>query len=416
MLEPIKHDLKLTDQQVAFIFGLAGLSSRWPSPACLISPLADNYSRTLIIGIGLLILGCLQYRQRGWSRRPAQLLVVRLIGGVGGAGNGPATFSMLGGPVSAAQAAQGHGHHEHRFHGRGRPVVPGRRLSAAFTRDAGVHAAAFSATMRSWQVVFLIMAVPDLLLGVLILFTVHEAKRRGRVATTTPAQSDGRLLPRKSSAICWDNRRAFGPMYIGLASTAWRWSAIRSGWRRSTQRTMAGDRTSSASTRVGVLLILAPAGLLFGGWLAETSRQARHRATPTSAWYCGLRSRTFPFAVAFALVPNPWVALVARVAQHLRHWHRHRTAERRLPGHRAQQDARQDHRHVPVHVHDRQRAWARYLVSTGSRRYVFGDPNKLRYSLALMHAVLGPLAVLVFWKGLRAVRRGVRARAQAVQA
>ena len=35
-------------------------------------------------------------------------------------------------------------------------------------------------TMRSWQVVFLIMAVPDLLLGLLILFTVHEAKRRGR--------------------------------------------------------------------------------------------------------------------------------------------------------------------------------------------------------------------------------------------
>ncbi len=34
--------------------------------------------------------------------------------------------------------------------------------------------------------------------------------------------------------------------------------------------------------------------------------------------------------------------------------------------------------------------------------YVFGDPNKLRYSLVLMHAVLGPLAVLVFWKGLRA--------------
>jgi MFS family permease len=34
--------------------------------------------------------------------------------------------------------------------------------------------------------------------------------------------------------------------------------------------------------------------------------------------------------------------------------------------------------------------------------WVFDDPNKLRYSLALMHVVLGPLAAFIFWKGLRA--------------
>jgi hypothetical protein len=34
--------------------------------------------------------------------------------------------------------------------------------------------------------------------------------------------------------------------------------------------------------------------------------------------------------------------------------------------------------------------------------YVFGDPNELRYALAVVHAVLGPLAALIFWKGLRA--------------
>jgi MFS family permease len=38
--------------------------------------------------------------------------------------------------------------------------------------------------------------------------------------------------------------------------------------------------------------------------------------------------------------------------------------------------------------------------------YLFDDPlgttEKIRYSLALMHVVLGPLAVFIFWKGLRA--------------
>src|SRR5688572_23541312 len=56
MLEPIKHDLNLSDQQVAFIFGLAGMFTL-AFASLVISPLADKYSRTLIIGIGLLILG-----------------------------------------------------------------------------------------------------------------------------------------------------------------------------------------------------------------------------------------------------------------------------------------------------------------------------------------------------------------------
>ncbi len=43
---------------------------------------------------------------------------------------------------------------------------------------------------------------------------------------------------------------------------------------------------------------------------------------------------------------------------------------------------------------------------------MLGDPNQLRYSLALTHAVLGPLAVLVFWWGLRAYGEAyARARA-----
>jgi hypothetical protein len=33
--------------------------------------------------------------------------------------------------------------------------------------------------------------------------------------------------------------------------------------------------------------------------------------------------------------------------------------------------------------------------------YVFGEDN-IRYSLALSHGVLGPLAILITWMGLRA--------------
>ena len=114
--------------------------SRWrSSSACagqftlafaslVISPLADKYSRTLIIGIGLLILGCCNIGSAIVATAGA-LLVVRFIGGVGGAGNGPATFSLLADLFPPPKLPQGHGHHEHRIHGRRRTLVPGRRLS-----------------------------------------------------------------------------------------------------------------------------------------------------------------------------------------------------------------------------------------------------------------------------------------------
>ena len=93
MLEPIKHDLQLSDQQVALIFGLVGQFTL-AFASLLISPLADKYSRTLIIGLGLLILGGCNIGS-AMVATAGSLLVVRLIGGVGGAGNGPATFSLL---------------------------------------------------------------------------------------------------------------------------------------------------------------------------------------------------------------------------------------------------------------------------------------------------------------------------------
>ena len=93
MLEAIKLDLKLSDQQVALIFGLVGQFTL-AFASLLISPLADKYSRRLIIGIGLLILGFCNIGS-ALVATAGLLLMVRFIGGVGGAGNGPATFSLL---------------------------------------------------------------------------------------------------------------------------------------------------------------------------------------------------------------------------------------------------------------------------------------------------------------------------------
>src|SRR5882672_6922227 len=93
MLEPIKIDMKLSDNQVALIFGVAG-AFVLAFVSLVVSPLADRYSRRLIIGIGLIIVGLCNFGSAMTATAGAMLLV-RLLGGAGGAGNGPATFSLL---------------------------------------------------------------------------------------------------------------------------------------------------------------------------------------------------------------------------------------------------------------------------------------------------------------------------------
>ncbi len=351
MLEPIKHDMQFTDQQVAFIFGLAGQFTL-AFASLVISPLADKYSRTLIIGIGLLILGCCNIGSAVVATAGA-LLVVRFIGGVGGAGNGPATFSLLADlfpPPKLPQAmatmnigfmvAVGLSY-----------LVGGYLLRSLATPE---YTLPVFGAMRSWQVVFLIMAVPDLLLGVLILFTVHEAKRRGRVATTNQAHSDG-VSYKEVFRYLWDNRRAFGPMYIGLGINCVALVGNSFWMAPFYQRTHGWGPGDFGVYQGWALLILAPAGLLFGGWLAGASRQARHHGCQSARGSLGI-SRAHSLCVDVFTGAKSVGGTGACDSQHLHHRHRDGTAKCRLPGHRAQQDARQDHGHFPVHVHHRQRA------------------------------------------------------------
>ena len=67
-----------------------------PSPACPSAASPTRYSRKLIIGIGLLILGMCGCGGAVASHRGDHVPHHAPVGGVGGAGNGPATLSMLG--------------------------------------------------------------------------------------------------------------------------------------------------------------------------------------------------------------------------------------------------------------------------------------------------------------------------------
>lgn len=395
MLEPIKVDLKLTDQQVALIFGLVGQFTL-AFASLLISPLADKYSRTLIIGLGLLILGLCNIGSAIVATAGA-LLIVRLIGGIGGAGNGPATFSLLADlfppqKLPTAMATMNIGF----MVAVGLSYLVGGYLLRALATPE--YTLPLFGSLRSWQVVFLIMAIPDLLLAALILFTVHEAKRRGRPATPVASAQEG-VSYVEVFRYLWDNRRAFAPMYIGLGINCVALVGNSFWMAPFYQRTHGWGPGDFGVYQGWALLILAPAGLLFGGWLAgRLAKRGIMDANQRVVLWASLAH--IPFAVSFALVGNPWVALALA------------TLNTCVIGIGTGPQNAAFQAIVPNKMRAKITATFLFMFTIGSAlgpnlvstitQNVFGDPNMLRYSLALVHVVLGPLAAFVFWKGLRA--------------
>src|SRR5262245_31787255 len=77
IIEPIRLDTHLSDNQVALIFGGAsGFVLAFAS--LIVSPLADIYSRRLIIGVGLLIVGLCNFGSAMVATAGA-MLAVRLM-------------------------------------------------------------------------------------------------------------------------------------------------------------------------------------------------------------------------------------------------------------------------------------------------------------------------------------------------
>jgi MFS family permease len=414
MLEPIKNDMKLSDNQVALIFGVAG-AFVLAFVSLIISPLADRYSRRLIIGVGLIIVGLCNFGSAMTATAGAMLLV-RLLGGAGGAGNGPATFSLLADTFPPAKLPKAMATMNIGFMiAVGLTYLVGGYLLRSLATPE--YTLPVVGTLRSWQVVFLIMAVPDVILGLLVLFTIYEPKRRGRltesalVVKTRSAMAGYFHSYLKVFRYLWDNRGAFGPMYIGLLINCIALVGHSFWMAPFYQRTHGWGPGDFGVYQGWLLLFFAPAGLLLGGWIAEnlTKRGVKDANQRVVMW---ASLAHIPFAVSFALVPNPWMALVLAVFN---------TSVIGI-GTGPQNAAFQAI--VPNEMRGKITATFLFMFTIGSAlgpyvvssitTYVFGDPNQLRYSLTLMHAVLGPLAVWIFWKGLRAYGAAYE-RARALQ-
>jgi MFS family permease len=389
LLVMIKKDFGLTDTGVSWIVGFAGVLFA-AGAAVPVARLVDRTSRKTIIGIGLLVVGtgtilC------GLSRGFWGLLVGRLVGGVGGSGNGPAAYSILADYLPPEKLPR---------------ALAVMNIGFALSRPAamifGGGLIALVATMpewnlpwigtlHRWQLVFLCLAIPEVLLGVLALMMLHEPRRRGAPsATVVPLRDVWRHL--------YEHRRAFAPMFGGLALNSLAFGSAT--WAAAFfERTYGWSPQQYGIIEGTVLFFLAPAGMLAGGFIAEGLARKGYDDANLRVVFFGMLL-VQPFALAYPLMPTPQWAIAMSALN---------TTLAGALG--APQNAA-----LQVILPNRMRGiiTALYLLTFTLigfglgptviallTDYVIGDESKVRYSLVLLQVLVGPLSTFIFYLGMK---------------
>lgn len=301
MIEPIKHDLQLSDTQFSLLHGLA-FSLFYAFMGIPIALLADRYARPRIIAIGVAFWS-LATAACGLSRNFAQMFLARIGVGVGEAALSPATYSMLSDMFPREKLGRAVGIYSiGSFIGGGMAFLIGGYV-INLLKSVDTVALPWIGAMRPWQVTFFIVGLPGLLIALLILLTVRDPQRLGLRRNASgqvqkPAMEDTfRFLGR--------HRSTFFCHYLGFSFYAMVLFALL-GWTPAFYMRKFGMSPSEAGYMLGVVVLVAnTAGVFCGGWLMDWLAKRGYSDAPLRAGVIGAAGMALP-AVVFTQVDSLW--------------------------------------------------------------------------------------------------------------
>ncbi len=308
----IKADMHLSDAQFSLMVGaafglfytLVGVPLAW---------FLDRTSRKRLLAMAIAVWS-IGTALSGMAQTYVQLFLSRFIVGAGEAVNGPAAYSITSDlfprermPRAIAILQIG--------------SVAGPALTAlisAFVLTAFLHMKPIHVPfgiLRGWQLVFLIVGLPGILVSLLVAFTLKEPVRQ-----TIPGQVSGVAEAPKSlgagvvavfrdygQALAYLTRHwtVFGPMFLSLFV-----GALGTGFLSFTAifyaRVFHWDPARLARLQLFPTFILMPLGLVIGANLAE--RLAR-KGRADAALLTQIISRLVAMVgILWPLMPNPWLA------------------------------------------------------------------------------------------------------------
>lgn len=392
LVAPIREHLGISDTQFSVLHGWAFVSV-YAILGLPIARLADRGSRRLIIGVGMAFWS-VSTALCGFANSFAQFFWARAGVGAGESAYAPAVYSILQDsfppqklPRVFAIMAIGFAY------GTSFGVILGATLLMLAHRLAEAGDSIFG-SLAPWQVVLILVALPGVLLA-FVMATVQEPRRRGLL----PGAPRTALPLRQVYDYFRANDRTYLPMFaamgikamLSFGSGVWMPEMFR--------RTHQWAPAETALWIGGLGLVVAPLGLLTGSWLAERFAKRGHDDANLRVLQIATLL-VIPFSVSFPLAPTPELALGLWACNFF-------CAMIGVgPANAAVQMI------TPNQMRGQIRAAYQFVfnvVGFGAgpflvalcTDYLFGYDAALRYSLSLVAAIIGPLAALLTWYGMK---------------
>lgn len=160
LLEPIKHDLLLTDSQLGLLGGLA-FAMFYATLGIPIAALADRWSRVKVLSIAMIIWSAMT-AVCGLANNFMMLLLARIGVGVGEAGASPPSHSLISDyfPVETRATA-----------------LSIYALGIPFGSMVGNYVGGWGADQFGWRMTFFLVGLPGIFVALLIFTTLREPPR-----------------------------------------------------------------------------------------------------------------------------------------------------------------------------------------------------------------------------------------------
>ena len=397
LVDPIRTDLSLSDSQVSFLQGLA-----FVLPYVILSiPLGRivdraNRIRVLVIGILVWTVSCVTC---GLAKNFWQLGVARMGVGAGEASVTPASWSLLADyfpedrralPVSIFLMGP--------YLGAGLSLILGAEVVGWASGLGSIELPVIGA-VAPWQLTFMLVALPGLLM-VFLLPLLKEPPRTQRLTETTDPLSWGDV-----ASYVWPRRGVFGAYLLGAPFIVLVLYALQA-WVPSLLIRVHGLEIVDAGRYYGAIALLAgSAGVLSGPvaarWLATRTDPSRAPLI-TSIWSTSL---LIPVLVGAGLAESlSWALVLITGASYLV------TFPLALFATGLQSASPNEMRGLMAGC---------FVLSTNliglalgptsvalASDYIFESTQAVGSSLALVGATVLPMAVLLLWRGLSAVKSG----------
>ncbi len=299
LVTPIKTDLNLTDTDIGLLHGLA-FALFYTFVGVFIARLADNWNRTKLIAIGVLLWG-LATAACGLAGSFATLFIARIFVGIGEATLSPAAYSMISDYFPPDKRARAMSVYTSGIYfGVGAALIFGGIVIGLIER-VGLLELPILGSIKAWQAVFFVVGLPGLLFFAIVRLFVREPARR-EVSATPPTFAAFR-------AYFTTRRRLYLGHYIGFAFMVL-YSYSFSAWTPAVITRVYGLTPAESGLWLGIVILLsAPLGIMTGSVLSQRLRTTYGKGAALHVGVLGAFAGLVP-AILFPFASNVGIALV----------------------------------------------------------------------------------------------------------